>query len=66
MLIWQEQVVLQQNKIVSQIYTELVDVNFHNTDKWPQIFEFMATNMHQLQLNFLLIHDIFKEKFGRV
>lgn len=62
-LYWEEEVVLLENKKVAQIYTELLGVTYHNKDKWPQIFEFMASNMFQLQSNFELIHDVLKEKF---
>lgn len=64
-LIWEEEYFLEENKKVSRVYAELKGETFHNRDKWPLIFNFMASNMYQLQTNFILIHDIFKEKFGR-
>lgn len=62
-LLWKENYGLPESKTVSRIYTELHGLNFHNRDKWPDIFKFMAENMHLLQTNFLDIQPMFKEKF---
>lgn len=64
-LIWTDSFKLPEGKIVSRIYTELEGINYHNPDNWPQLFRFMAENMHLLQSNFLDIHPILIEKFGK-
>ena len=63
-LLWNEDYKLAEGKIVSRIYIELYGLNFHNRDKWPEIFRFMAENMHMLQTNFMDIQPMLKEKFG--
>lgn len=62
---WEEEFELPEGKTVSRVFVEWEGVKYHNRDNWPKIYKFMAENMYQLQTNFLDIHDIFKEKFGK-
>lgn len=62
-LLWKEDYKLPEGKLVSRIYTELHGLNFHNKDKWPEIFKFMAENMHRLQTNFMDMQPFLMEKF---
>ncbi len=62
--IWSDSFKLESGKVVCRIYTHC-DLSFHDRDKWPAIFEFMAHNMFGLQENFKEILPIFKEKFGK-
>ncbi|MBI9066840.1 MAG: DUF4268 domain-containing protein [Salinivirgaceae bacterium] len=64
-LIWMDEYEISPGKIVSRIYKELPEITYHNKDNWPKIFEFMASNMYLLQSNFEVIHDLFKDKFGK-
>ena len=64
-IIWDDEFKLPEGKMVSRMYVELNDVKYHNRDNWPTIFKFMAENMYQLQSNFLDIHDLLKERFGK-
>jgi len=63
-LIWADEFILPEGKVVSRVYIELEEIKYHNRDNWPELFKFMAKNMYQLQLNFLDIEPIFKNKFG--
>jgi len=62
-LLWFEDYQLPEDKFVSRIFVELYGLNFHNRDKWPEIFLFMAENMFKLQTNFMDIQPLLKEKF---
>jgi len=64
-LIWTDEFILPEGKMVSRIYTEMVGVKFHNRDNWLYIFKFMVENMFILQSNFLDIQPILREKFGK-
>lgn len=64
-IIWDDEFVLPEGKTVSRLYVEWDGIKYHNKDNWPKIYKFMAENMHQLQCNFLDIHDILKERFGK-
>lgn len=61
---WVDDMQIDENKVVSRVFVETDAYNFHRRDDWPEIYKFMATNMFQIQSNFLDIHDILKEKFG--
>jgi hypothetical protein len=62
--VWDDSFKLESGKLVCRIYKDF-DLSFHDRDKWPAIFEFMAHNMFGLQENFKEILPIFKEKFGK-
>ncbi len=62
-LIWEDNVLLNENKYVSRVLIELEGINYHNEDNWPDIFRFMAENMYKLQQNFLDIHPILEDRF---
>ena len=49
-------------KEVCRIFTELTDVDIHRQNQWPHIYNFFIDNMLQLEKNFLLIRDVFKEE----
>jgi hypothetical protein len=46
-----------------QIAVSSDKLTFHNKDKWPEIYSFMAQNMWQLQTNLLNILEILQERF---
>ncbi len=60
---WTDDHHLDVGKPVMRISTQLENVTFHNRDNWPQLFEFMANTMWQLQQNFVEILPILEEKF---
>ncbi|MDA3892300.1 MAG: DUF4268 domain-containing protein [Salinivirgaceae bacterium] len=64
-LIWDDEFVLPEGKVVARVYVEWEGIKYHNRDNWPKIFKFMAENMYVLQNNFLDIQDIMIEKFGK-
>ncbi len=57
-LVWDPQYVRESGQLVCRIYRRLDSVNFHNRDKWPEIFAFMATNGTLLRRNLMEIKDL--------
>jgi hypothetical protein len=63
--IWNDHLLTDTNKTVAQVYVEKTGLNFHNRDHWPDIYEFMASNMLRLQTNLQDILPLLQEAFGR-
>ncbi|HZH72517.1 MAG TPA: DUF4268 domain-containing protein [Mariniphaga sp.] len=49
-------------KEVCRIYTQLENVDIHRQNQWPDIYNFFIDNMLQLEENFLMVRDVFKEE----
>lgn len=64
-IFWDDEFELPEGKIVSRMFIEWEGIKYHNRDNWPKIYKYMAENMYQFQSNFLDIHEIMKEKFGK-
>lgn len=47
---------------VCRIYTILNNVDMHKKEDWPEMFDFMTSNMIKLENNFIEIWDILKEE----
>jgi hypothetical protein len=47
---------------VCRIFVQLDNVDLHNQNQWPDIFNFFIENMLLLEENFLSISDILKEE----
>jgi hypothetical protein len=60
---WFDDFELPEGKMVSRVHIELHGLNYYNTENWPEIFKFMAENMHALQSNFIDILPILEDKF---
>lgn len=56
-LIWDPFFETIEANLVCRIYTQLNGVDLHRMNDWPQMFEFMARNMLQLERNFKHIKD---------
>lgn len=50
------------NKEVCRIYKQLDEVDIHRQNQWPDIYNFFIENMLQLEKNFLMVRDVFKEE----
>ncbi len=61
-IIWADDIQLAEKKFVSQIYVCMEGLKYHNSDNWPEIFQFYADNMYKLQRNFIEIQDILQEE----
>ncbi len=49
-------------KEVCRIFIEMPGVDIHRQNQWPDIYNFFIANMLQLEENFLLVRDVFKEE----
>lgn len=49
----EKQYLLPEGKEVSRFYVQLDSVNIHNKNHWPQVFEFLNSNMLKLEAFFL-------------
>ena len=47
---------------VCRIYIQLENVDIHNRNQWPDIYNFFIENMLQLEENFAVISDIVREE----
>lgn len=52
---------LESGKIVSIVHTDKLERNFFNRNYWPEIFEFMASNMLLMEQFFLEYADIIRQ-----
>lgn len=59
-LIWDFAFVRENGQEVCRIYTEKTGVDLHKMADWEEMYEFMAENMYQLELNFLEIRELIK------
>ncbi len=60
-LIWDMCYIRDTGKQVARIYTEKKGIDFHRREDWGEFFQFMATQMYQLERNFLSIAEYLKE-----
>ena len=61
-LLWDYCYITETGQEVCRIYVEKVGIDFQKTDQWPVIYEFFASNMRQMQDNFLEIQEALKEE----
>lgn len=47
---------------VCRIYTTLENVDWHNQNQWPDVYNFFIENMIKLEENFLLTRDVLEEE----
>jgi len=47
---------------VCRIYTQLENVDWHNQNQWPIIYDFFIKNMLQMEENFLMVKEMVKEE----
>ena len=47
---------------VCRIYTQLGNVDWHNQNQWPEIYDFFIKNMLQMEENFLMVKEMVKEE----
>jgi hypothetical protein len=47
---------------ICRIYTQLNDVDWHNQNQWPDIYNFFIKNMLQMEENYLMVKEIVKEE----
>ncbi len=50
---------------VCRIYTTLENVDLHNQNQWPDIYNFFIENMMKLEDNFLLVKDVLEGELRR-
>jgi hypothetical protein len=50
------------NQEVCRIYTQLENIDWHNQNQWPDIYNFFIKNMLQMEENFLMVKEIVKEE----
>ena len=50
------------NQEVCRIYTQLENVDWHNQNQWPEIYNFYIKNMLQMEDNFLMVKEVVKEE----
>lgn len=50
---------------VCRIYSQLENVDWHNQNQWPVIYDFFITNMLQLEENYLMVKEMVKEELRR-
>lgn len=49
-------------KEICRIYTQLINVDLHRQNQWPDIYNFYIDNMLKLESNFLEIRDLLQEE----
>lgn len=57
----EENYLLPEGKTVTRIFVQLDDVNIHNRNHWPQVWDFLFTNMDQLENFFTDFRDFIKD-----
>jgi len=50
-----------ENKIISKVWVQMDGLTMNNRDNWPQIFDFFAQNMTQLELFFREFEDYIRD-----
>lgn len=60
-LVWEKDYYLDNGKVISRIYIEKQDVSIYRKEDWPEMFEFLFTNMKILEGLFVEYKDIIKE-----
>ena len=56
-IIYEEDYLLPEGKIISRVYVELKKVNIHNKKDWPLVMDFLEDRMNSLELFFLEYKD---------
>lgn len=56
-VIFEENYLLPEGKIISTVYVELKKVNIHNKKDWPLVMDFFEDRMNLLELFFLEYRD---------
>ena len=56
-LIFEENYVRTSGKVISRIYLKLAQVNIHNKNQWPEVFEFFHTNMEKIEIFWIEYQD---------
>ncbi|MDX1544591.1 MAG: DUF4268 domain-containing protein [Christiangramia sp.] len=59
-IIYEENYVLPEGKIISRIYVQLANVSIHNKKNWPQVKEFLSSRMTLLEEFFKDFSDYIK------
>ncbi len=59
-IIFDSNYILESGKLISRAYIKLEDVNIHNKNHWPQVFDFMFENMDKLEIFYLEYQDFIK------
>lgn len=59
-IIYDENYVLPEGKIISRIYVQLANVSIHNKKNWPQVKEFLSSRMTLLEEFFKDFSDYIK------
>lgn len=50
---------------VCRIYHSLENVDFHQPNHWPEVYEFFTANMPKLEENFLMVKEVLKEELKK-
>ena len=56
-LIFEENYVRTSGKVISRIYLKLAQVNIHNKNQWPEVFDFFHTNMEKVEIFWIEYQD---------
>lgn len=59
-LIFDENYVLDNQKVISRCYLTLENVSINNKQSWPEVFEFFHTYMSKMEAFFLEYEDFIK------
>lgn len=63
-LIWEDDFIKSEGVKVSRVLLESLEYNYHNKDHWPDIYNFMVSNMYRLQSNVEEILPILKDNLN--
>ena len=56
-LIFEENYVRTSGKVISRIYLKLTQVNIHNKNQWPEVFDFFHANMEKVEIFWIEYQD---------
>ena len=56
-LIFEENYVRTSGKVISRIYLKLAQVNIHNKNQWPEVFDFFHANMEKVEIFWIEYQD---------
>lgn len=59
--IFNDRYVLESSKVISTAYIQLDNVNIHNKNHWPKVFDFFYDYMSKLELLYLEYQDFLKD-----
>lgn len=59
--ILEDNYLLPEGKQVMRIYVQMNNVNIHNKKHWPEVFEFLYSNMDKLETFFKDFEDFIKD-----